>query len=92
MRQSSISYFADMLLCPLLAAGLAIFASARFAKLALVEWSVMVIAGVVLWTRSGSRTATLRWMACRVMRAPSWVITLTRGASLALRVLERRSL
>jgi hypothetical protein len=50
MRQSSISYFADMLLCPLLAAGLAIFASARFAKLALVEWSVMVIAGVVLWT------------------------------------------
>jgi sterol desaturase/sphingolipid hydroxylase (fatty acid hydroxylase superfamily) len=50
MRQSSISYFADMLLCPLLAVVLAIFASTRFAKLVLVEWSVMVIAGVVLWT------------------------------------------
>ena len=64
MRQSSISYFADMLLCPLLAVVLAIFASTRFAKLALVEWSVMVIAGVVLWTLV--EYAMHRWIYHRV--------------------------
>jgi sterol desaturase/sphingolipid hydroxylase (fatty acid hydroxylase superfamily) len=50
MRQSAISYFADMLLCPLVVAGLAIFASIHFAEFALVEWGLMAIAGVVLWT------------------------------------------
>jgi hypothetical protein len=37
-----------MLLCPLVAAGLAIFASTHFAKFALVEWGLLVIAGVVI--------------------------------------------
>jgi sterol desaturase/sphingolipid hydroxylase (fatty acid hydroxylase superfamily) len=50
MRHNAITYFADMFLCPLLVAGLAIFASTHFAKFALVEWGFVVIVGVVLWT------------------------------------------
>jgi sterol desaturase/sphingolipid hydroxylase (fatty acid hydroxylase superfamily) len=50
MRHSAITYFTDMFLCPLLVAGLAIFASTHFAKFALVEWGLMVIVGVWFWT------------------------------------------
>jgi hypothetical protein len=50
MRQSAISYFADMLLCPLIAAGLAVFAHIHFTKLALVEWWLVLMVGVALWT------------------------------------------
>jgi sterol desaturase/sphingolipid hydroxylase (fatty acid hydroxylase superfamily) len=50
MRQSPVSYFADMVLCPLLAAGLSTFALAHFAGLAVVEWLLALIAGAALWT------------------------------------------
>jgi sterol desaturase/sphingolipid hydroxylase (fatty acid hydroxylase superfamily) len=50
MRHNAITYFTDMFLCPLLVAGLAIFASTHFAKFALVEWGFVVIVGIVLWT------------------------------------------
>ena len=50
MRQSAISYFADMVLCPLLAVTLSVFTLTHFLRLALVEWWLMVMVGVALWT------------------------------------------
>ena len=51
MQQSAIYYFADMVVCPLLAAALSIVALARFARRpAAVEWLLMVMIGAALWT------------------------------------------
>ena len=50
MQQSAIYYFADMVVCPLLAAALSIVALARFTRPAAVEWSLMVMIGAALWT------------------------------------------
>jgi Fatty acid hydroxylase superfamily len=50
MQQRAISYFADMVACPLLAGALAIFALAHITKPALVEWCLLVMIGAALWT------------------------------------------
>ena len=50
MRQHAISYFADMVASPLLAAALSSFALTHFAPPAVVEWGLMCVIGVVLWT------------------------------------------
>ena len=50
MPQSRISYFADMVLSPLLALGLSIFALAHFSGLELVDWVLGITAGAALWT------------------------------------------
>src|SRR5215510_15334678 len=50
MQQSAISYFADMVKCPVLALGLSSLAFARFSKTAIVEWALLVLVGFALWT------------------------------------------
>jgi sterol desaturase/sphingolipid hydroxylase (fatty acid hydroxylase superfamily) len=50
MRQSAISYFAEFVVCPLLAAGLSAFALTHFTGHALVAWLAMTILGLALWT------------------------------------------
>jgi sterol desaturase/sphingolipid hydroxylase (fatty acid hydroxylase superfamily) len=50
MQQRAISYFADMVACPLLAGALAIFALTHITKSALVEWCLLVMIGAALWT------------------------------------------
>jgi sterol desaturase/sphingolipid hydroxylase (fatty acid hydroxylase superfamily) len=50
MRQSAISYFADIVLCPLLAAGLGVFALAAFGARDLVACALMAVVGGALWT------------------------------------------
>src|SRR5262245_3050706 len=45
-----VSYFADMVTCPVLALGLSSLAFARFSKTAIVEWALIVIVGFALWT------------------------------------------
>jgi sterol desaturase/sphingolipid hydroxylase (fatty acid hydroxylase superfamily) len=50
MRQGPISYFADMVASPLLATGMASFALTHFGRFAILEWSVSVAIGGVLWT------------------------------------------
>src|SRR5262249_28054179 len=50
MRQSAISYFADIVLCPLLAAGLGVFALAEFNPRALMACALMAVVGAALWT------------------------------------------
>jgi sterol desaturase/sphingolipid hydroxylase (fatty acid hydroxylase superfamily) len=49
MRQSAISYYADMVLCPLLALGLSLFACGWYAE-HIVQWFAMLLIGVGLWT------------------------------------------
>jgi sterol desaturase/sphingolipid hydroxylase (fatty acid hydroxylase superfamily) len=50
MRQSAISYFADIVACPVLSAGLAIFAFLHFPARALIACALMTVLGAVLWT------------------------------------------
>jgi sterol desaturase/sphingolipid hydroxylase (fatty acid hydroxylase superfamily) len=50
MPQSAFSYFADMVLSPLLALGLSIFALTHFSGLKLIEWFLAIAAGAALWT------------------------------------------
>jgi sterol desaturase/sphingolipid hydroxylase (fatty acid hydroxylase superfamily) len=50
MPQRAISYFADMIVCPLLAGSLSIFALTHLTRLAVVEWCLMVVVGATLWT------------------------------------------
>jgi sterol desaturase/sphingolipid hydroxylase (fatty acid hydroxylase superfamily) len=50
MRQRAISYFADMVACPLLAGTLTIFALKHISRTAFVEWCFLVMIGTALWT------------------------------------------
>jgi sterol desaturase/sphingolipid hydroxylase (fatty acid hydroxylase superfamily) len=50
MPQSRISYFTDMVLAPLLALGLSVFALAHFRGLALADWLLGLAIGGALWT------------------------------------------
>jgi sterol desaturase/sphingolipid hydroxylase (fatty acid hydroxylase superfamily) len=50
MRQRAVSYFADMVACPLLAGTQSIFGLTHFAKSDLVEWCLLVAVGAALWT------------------------------------------
>jgi sterol desaturase/sphingolipid hydroxylase (fatty acid hydroxylase superfamily) len=50
MPQSMISYFADMVLSPLLALGLSVFALTHFTGLELTEWFFAMMTGIALWT------------------------------------------
>jgi hypothetical protein len=50
MPQRAISYFADRIVCPLLAGSLSIFALTHLTRLAVVEWCLMVVVGATLWT------------------------------------------
>jgi len=49
MRQGVISYFADIVICPLLALALSLFAFDRYSK-EIIEWLVILVLGVALWT------------------------------------------
>jgi sterol desaturase/sphingolipid hydroxylase (fatty acid hydroxylase superfamily) len=50
MPQSAISYFADTLLSPVLAIGLAAVALSRLSAFGILAWSLSVLAGAALWT------------------------------------------
>jgi sterol desaturase/sphingolipid hydroxylase (fatty acid hydroxylase superfamily) len=50
MPQSAISYFADSLLSPVLAIGLAAVALSRLSGFGILAWSLSVLAGAALWT------------------------------------------
>jgi sterol desaturase/sphingolipid hydroxylase (fatty acid hydroxylase superfamily) len=50
MPQSAISYFADMVLSPLLALALSVYAITHFARLELVGWFLAVAVGAASWT------------------------------------------
>jgi sterol desaturase/sphingolipid hydroxylase (fatty acid hydroxylase superfamily) len=50
VQQRAISYFADMVACPLLAGILSIVALTHFTRPAIVEWCLLVMMGGALWT------------------------------------------
>jgi sterol desaturase/sphingolipid hydroxylase (fatty acid hydroxylase superfamily) len=50
MRQSAISYFADMVLSPLLAIVLCGIALVNITRLGFVQWLAAVLAGAAFWT------------------------------------------
>jgi sterol desaturase/sphingolipid hydroxylase (fatty acid hydroxylase superfamily) len=50
MRQSAVSYFADMVMCPLVVLGLSAFALTHFTRAAMVEWALLVSFGCAFWT------------------------------------------
>jgi sterol desaturase/sphingolipid hydroxylase (fatty acid hydroxylase superfamily) len=50
MQQSAVSYFADVVLSPVLAVGLAAIALARLSGFDILAWLGSVVAGGVLWT------------------------------------------
>jgi len=49
MRQGAISYFADIVFCPLLALALSLFAFDRYSE-QIIEWLLILVFGVALWT------------------------------------------
>jgi len=50
MPQSAISYFADMVASTMVAAALSMYALTHFASVELIEWVLLAIVSVLIWT------------------------------------------